>query len=40
MIEYPENSGIIWVGTFNLDVKDFKTFKGCEVWKRTVIQAD
>jgi len=34
MIEYPENSGIIWVGTLNLDFKDLKTFAGCEIWKR------
>ena len=34
MIEYPENSGIIWIGTFSLDIKDFKTFAGCEIWKR------
>jgi hypothetical protein len=34
MIEYPKNSGVIWIGTLNLDLKDFKTYNGCEVWKR------
>lgn len=32
MIEYPENSGRVVVGTFTLDVIDFHCFKGCEVW--------
>ena len=34
MIEYPENSGIIWVGTWNLDVNNFNIFTGCEIWRR------
>jgi len=34
MIEYPENSGIIWVGTWNMDVNNFKIFTGCEIWRR------
>jgi hypothetical protein len=34
MIEYPRNSGIIWIGTGNFDVSDFSIFKGCEIWKR------
>jgi hypothetical protein len=33
MIEYPENSGIVWVGTWNFDVTNFKTFNGCEIWR-------
>jgi len=34
MIEFPRNSGIIWIGTFNFDVSDFNIFKGCEIWSR------
>ena len=36
MIEYPKESGIIWVGTCNMDFKNFETFNGCEIWKRTI----
>ncbi|MCD6468262.1 MAG: hypothetical protein J7L32_03010 [Thermoplasmata archaeon] len=32
MVEYPENSGGIVVGTFSLDVMSFRCFNGCEVW--------
>ncbi len=32
LIEYPENNGNIWVGTFTGDVTDFKDFQGCEIW--------
>ena len=32
MIEYPIDTGNIWVGTFTGDVKDFKEFYGCELW--------
>jgi len=34
LIEYPRNSGIIWVGTFSFDISDFNIFKGCEIWSR------
>jgi hypothetical protein len=35
MIEYPKNSKIIWVGTWNTDILNFKDFRGCEIWKRS-----
>ena len=35
MIEYPEGSNALWVGTFNLDIINFKTFNGCEIWKKS-----
>lgn len=34
IIEYPTGSGQIWIGTLNLDVKDYKTYTGCEIWRR------
>lgn len=36
MLEYPENSGCIWVGTLHFDVTNFSTFDGCEIWKGTL----
>lgn len=34
MIEYPEGSGTVWVGTWQLDVQDYEHFEGCTIWKR------
>lgn len=36
MVEYPRGSGIMWVGTMTMDVTDFASFAGCQIWKRTV----
>jgi len=34
MIEYPLGSGMLWVGTWNMDFNDYNDFKGFEIWKR------
>lgn len=34
IIEYPDGSGQIWIGTLNLDIKNFKSYTGCEIWRR------
>ena len=36
MIEYPKDSGTIWVGTWNMDFKNFDVFNGCEIWKSNI----
>lgn len=34
IMEYPEGSGTIWIGTLTMDVETLRTFKGCEIWRR------
>lgn len=33
IIEYPTNSGNLYIGTWTSDVKMLENFEGCEVWK-------
>ncbi len=34
MLEYPAGSGVIWVGTWQFDVRGYSDFSGCEIWRR------
>ncbi|MGC9307917.1 MAG: hypothetical protein ACP5FL_03975 [Thermoplasmatota archaeon] len=34
MLEYPEDSGTLWVGTWQFDMEDYERFAGCQIWQR------